>query len=283
MADDSDILVKVRDLHFERGDRMIFDGVDLDIPRGKITAIMGPSGTGKTTMLRLIGGQLRPSSGTVHVEGQHIAGLGHGALYQIRKRMGMLFQNGALLTDMNVFENVAFPLREHTELSNDMIRDLVLMKLHAVGLRGARELMPSELSGGMARRVALARAIALDPMIMMYDEPFTGQDPISMGVLVKLIRELNDALGLTSIIVSHDIAETCSIADYIYLLSNGKVVGHGTAEELGNSSSEWAQQFLNGYSDGPVPFHYQAKDYLADLMDGADQRAQSNGSSGVAS
>jgi phospholipid/cholesterol/gamma-HCH transport system ATP-binding protein len=181
----------------------------------------------------------------------------------------MLFQNGALLTDMNVFDNVAFPLREHTDLSEDMIRDLVLMKLHAVGLRGARNLMPSELSGGMARRVALARAIALDPMIMMYDEPFTGQDPISMGVLVRLIRELNDALGLTSVIVSHDIAETCSIADYIYLLSNGKVVGHGTAEELGRSSSEWAQQFLKGLPDGPVPFHYQAEDYLQDLLAGS--------------
>jgi phospholipid/cholesterol/gamma-HCH transport system ATP-binding protein len=272
MSDDSDIIVKVRDLHFARGNRMIFDGVDLDIQRGKITAIMGPSGTGKTTMLRLIGGQLRPSSGTVQVEGEHVAGLRHAGLYRLRKRMGMLFQNGALLTDMNVFDNVAFPLREHTGLSEDMIRDLVLMKLQAVGLRGARDLMPSELSGGMSRRVALARAIALDPMIMMYDEPFTGQDPISMGVLVKLIRELNDALGLTSIIVSHDIAETCSIADYIYLLSDGKVVGHGTADELGNSSSEWAQQFLKGYSDGPVPFHYEAKDYMADLLDGSQGR-----------
>ncbi|MGD9385394.1 MAG: ATP-binding cassette domain-containing protein [Thioalkalispiraceae bacterium] len=266
------MVVKVRDLHFARGKRMIFDGVDLDIQRGKITAIMGPSGTGKTTMLRLIGGQLQPSSGTVHVDGEHVARLRHGGLYRLRKRMGMLFQNGALLTDMNVFDNVAFPLREHTELSEEMIRDLVLMKLHAVGLRGARELMPSELSGGMSRRVALARAIALDPMIMMYDEPFTGQDPISMGVLVKLIRELNDALGLTSIIVSHDIAETSSIADYIYLLSDGKVVGQGTTEELGNSSSEWAQQFLKGLSDGPVPFHYQAEDYMTDLLDAGQSR-----------
>jgi len=269
---ESETLVKVRDLHFERGSRMIFNGVDLDIQRGKITAIMGPSGTGKTTMLRLIGGQLKPSSGTVHVDGKHIAALGHTDLYNVRKKMGMLFQNGALLTDMSVYDNVAFPLREHTDLSEAMIRDLVLLKLHAVGLRGARRLMPSELSGGMSRRVALARAIALDPMIMMYDEPFTGQDPISMGVLVRLIRELNDALGLTSIIVSHDIAETCSIADNIYLLSNGKVVGHGTNEELGNSSSEWAQQFLNGLSDGPVPFHFEAKDYLEDLLDGKDHK-----------
>lgn len=270
MNDNNTALVEVRNLSFARGDRMIFDGVDLDIQRGKITAIMGPSGTGKTTMLRLIGGQLRPQQGTVKVDGQEVATLRHGALYRLRKRMGMLFQNGALLTDMNVFDNVAFPIREHTDLSDDMIRDLVLMKLHAVGLRGARDLMPSELSGGMARRVALARAIALDPMIMMYDEPFTGQDPISMGVLVRLIRDLNDALGLTSIIVSHDIAETCSIADYIYLLSNGKVVGHGTAEELGRSSSEWAQQFLKGLPDGPVPFHYQADDYLQDMLAGSN-------------
>ncbi|MEJ2397827.1 MAG: ATP-binding cassette domain-containing protein [Gammaproteobacteria bacterium] len=273
MQNDNSVLVKVRDLKFARGKRMIFDGVDLDIQRGKITAIMGPSGTGKTTLLRLIGGQLRPQQGSVHVDEQRVDTLRHSALYQLRKRMGMLFQNGALLTDMNVFENVAFPLREHTRLSEDMLRDLVLIKLHAVGLRGARDLMPSELSGGMARRVALARAIALDPMIMMYDEPFTGQDPISMGVLVRLIRKLNDALGLTSIIVSHDIAETSSISDYIYLLSDVKVVGQGTAEELNQSSSEWAQQFLKGLPDGPVPFHYQAVDYLEDLLAGADRRS----------
>jgi len=268
MTEQTDILVKVRDLHFSRGDRKIFDGIDLDIQRGKITAIMGPSGTGKTTLLRIIGGQLKPTSGTVHVDGQHIARLRHRKLYQLRKRMGLLFQNGALLTDINVFDNVAFPLREHTDLSEAMIRDLVLMKLHAVGLRGARDMMTTELSGGMARRVALARAIALDPELLMYDEPFTGQDPISMGVLVRLIRALNDALGLTSIIVSHDIAETSSIADYIYLLSDGKVVGQGTAEELNNSESEWAQQFLKGRDDGPVPFHYQASDYMTDLLSG---------------
>lgn len=267
-TNDNPVLVKVRGLRFARGSRMIFDGVDLDIQRGKITAIMGPSGTGKTTLLRLIGGQLRPQQGSVHVDGQQVASLRHAGLYQLRKRMGMLFQNGALLTDMNVYDNVAFPLREHTHLSEDMIRDLVLLKLHAVGLRGARELMPSELSGGMSRRVALARAIALDPMMMMYDEPFTGQDPISMGVLVRLIRKLNDALGLTSVIVSHDIAETSSIADYIYLLSDGKVVGQGTAEELKQSSSQWAQQFLKGLPDGPVPFHYPAADYLQDLLRG---------------
>ena len=272
MHNDNSVLVKVRGLKFARSKRMIFDGIDLDIPRGKITAIMGPSGTGKTTLLRLIGGQLRPQQGSVHVDGLQVDKLRHAGLYQLRKRMGMLFQNGALLTDMNVFDNVAFPLREHTRLSEDMIRDLVLIKLHAVGLRGARDLMPSELSGGMSRRVALARAIALDPMMMMYDEPFTGQDPISMGVLVKLIRRLNDALGLTSIIVSHDIAETASIADYIYLLSDGKVVGQGTTEELNRSSSEWAQQFLKGLPDGPVPFHYQAVDYLEDLLASASDK-----------
>lgn len=261
-------VIEVRQMRFVRGKRMIFDGVDLDIQRGKITAIMGPSGTGKTTLLRLIGGQLRPDAGSIMVEGQQVDKLGHTALYQLRKRMGMLFQNGALLTDMNVFDNVAFPLREHTKLPEALIRDLVLMKLHAVGLRGAWQLMPSELSGGMSRRVALARAIALDPMIMMYDEPFTGQDPISMGVLVRLIRQLNDALGLTSVIVSHDIAETRSIADYIYLLSNGKVVAHGTSDELDRSESEWAQQFLKGLPDGPVPFHYPAEDYRRDMLAG---------------
>ncbi len=270
MTSNDDILVRIRGLHFARGERPIFDGVDLDIPRGKVTAIMGPSGTGKTTLLRLIGGQLRPEAGSIEVDGESVAELSRGRLYQLRKRMGMLFQSGALLTDINVFDNVAFPLREHTDLPESMVRDLVLMKLEAVGLRGARALMPSELSGGMARRVALARAIALDPMMIMYDEPFTGQDPISMGVLVKLIRTLNDALGLTSIIVSHDVAETAAIADYIYLLSNGKVVGHGTPEELDRSDSEWAQQFLKGEPDGPVPFHYPAAAYGDDLMAGAE-------------
>lgn len=259
-------LVQIRNLSFSRGKRKIFDGVDIDIWRGKITAIMGPSGTGKTTLLRLIGGQLKPDSGTIVVDGEEVPRLGHKALYQLRKRMGMLFQNGALLTDMNVYDNIAFPLREHTVLPESLIRTLVLMKLEAVGLRGARDLMPSELSGGMARRVALARAIAMDPMIMMYDEPFTGQDPISMGVLIRLIHTLNDALGLTSIIVSHDIAETCAIADEVYLLSGGKVVEHGTAEALGKSDSAWAQQFLNGDADGPVAFHYPAVDYAEDLL-----------------
>lgn len=251
---------------------MIFDDIDLDIKRGSVTGIMGPSGTGKTTLLRLIGGQLRPQAGSVEVDGEEVHQLNRGQLYQLRKRMGMLFQNGALLTDMNVHDNVAFPIREHTRLPEKIIRDLVLMKLESVGLRGARQLMPAELSGGMSRRVALARAIALDPMMIMYDEPFTGQDPISMGVLVRLIRLLNDSLGLTSIIVSHDIQETLSIADDIYLLSGGKVVGHGTSEELNNSKSEWAQQFLQGLPDGPVPFHYPAPDYAEDLLAGTDSQ-----------
>lgn len=263
-------LIEIRGLRFARGSRLIFDGVDLDIRRGEVTAIMGPSGTGKTTLLKLIGGQLRPLEGRITVDGEDVHRLGHRALYALRKRMGMLFQAGALLTDLNVFENVAFPLREHTDLPESMIRDLVLMKLEAVGLRGARGLMVNELSGGMARRVALARAIALDPMMVMYDEPFAGQDPISMGVLVKLIRSLNGALNLSSIIVSHDVQETSAIADRIYLLSGGKVVAHGSPAELGRSESAWAQQFMQGLPDGPVPFHYPAADYLDDLLAGRE-------------
>jgi len=259
-------LIQIRDLVYRRGDRTIFDGMDIDIQRGKLTAIMGPSGTGKTTLLRLIGGQLKPDEGTVVVDGKNVPELKYGTLYELRKRMGMLFQNGALLTDINVYDNVAFPLREHTNLSETMIRDLVLMKLHAVGLRGARDLMPSELSGGMSRRVALARAIALDPMMIMFDEPFTGQDPISMGVLVSLLRNLTDALGLTSVMVSHDVKESLSIADYVYVISEGKVVEHGTPSALEQSTSPWVQQFIQGQSDGPVPFHYSAPDYSEDLL-----------------
>lgn len=259
-------LVKIRGLRYFRGSRPIFDGVDIDIERGKLTAIMGPSGTGKTTLLRLIGGQLKPQQGTITVDGQDVAKLGYNRLYQLRKRMGMLFQNGALLTDISVFDNVAFPLREHTALPESMIRNLVLMKLEAVGLRGAHRLMPSELSGGMARRVALARAIALDPMMIMYDEPFTGQDPISMGVLVSLLKNLNNALHLTSILVSHDVHETLSIADDVYVISEGKVVEHGPAALIKDSNSEWVQQFIHGKKDGPVPFHYDAPDLMNDLM-----------------
>ncbi len=259
-------LVSIRQLSFLRGDKKIFDNISLDLQRGKVTAIMGPSGTGKTTLLKLIGGQLYPSEGTVTVAGQNVHQLPRKQLYELRKRMGMLFQSGALLTDMNVYDNVAFPLREHTHLPESMIRTLVLMKLQAVGLRGARGLMPNELSGGMARRVALARAIALDPMMILYDEPFTGQDPIAMGVLVHLIKALNNALGLTSIIVSHDVAETSQIADYIYIISEGKVVDEGTPEQIRQSSSEWTQQFMAGAADGPVHFHYPATDYADDLL-----------------
>jgi len=260
-----DTVVQIRDLHFARGERVIFDGVDIDIRRGSVTAIMGPSGTGKTTLLKLIGGQICPSSGSIIVDGERIGDLGISALYELRKRMGMMFQSGALLTDLTVYDNVAFPIREHTRLPERLVRDLVLMKLQAVGLRGAAGLMPNELSGGMARRVAMARAIALDPTIVLYDEPFTGQDPISMGVLLKLIRELNDALGLTSIVVSHDVKETASIADYAYLLSGGKVVDQGVPESLWNSDSAWSRQFLHGEPDGPVAFHYPAAGYKEDL------------------
>jgi phospholipid/cholesterol/gamma-HCH transport system ATP-binding protein len=261
-----DNLIEVRNLSFQRGERWIFNGVDLDIARGKITAIMGPSGTGKTTLLRLIGGQLRPDSGSIHLDGRDIPIVSRNELFAIRRKMGMLFQSGALFTDLTVYENVAFPLRVHTQLSEEIIRDVVLMKLHAVGLRGARDLMPSELSGGMARRAALARAIALDPQLIMYDEPFVGQDPISMGMLVQLIRLLNDALGLTSIVVSHDVHETASIADYIYIVADGKVIGQGTPDEVLNAEDARVRQFIRGLPDGPVPFHYPAVDYRQDLL-----------------
>jgi phospholipid/cholesterol/gamma-HCH transport system ATP-binding protein len=265
-AGDEPPLVRVRGLCFARGERVIFDGVDLDIPRGRVTAVRGPSGTGKTTLLKLIGGQLRPDAGTIEVDGKNVHTLGNGDLYRLRTRMGMLFQSGALLTDLTVFDNVAYPLREHTRLSEPMIRKLVLMKLEAVGLRGARDLMPSELSGGMARRVALARAVALDPMMIMYDEPFTGQDPISMGILVTLIRQLNDASRLTSIVVSHDVRETAGIADRIYLIANGKVMAQGSPREVDASPSGWVRQFLRGEPDGPVHFHYPAPELAKDFL-----------------
>ncbi len=234
---------------------------------------MGPSGTGKTTLLKLIGGQLKPASGTIHVDGENVHKLSHSALYDLRRRMmGMLFQSGALLTDLSVYDNVAFPLREHTKLPESMIRHLVLLKLHAVGLRGASQLMPNELSGGMARRAALARAIALDPQMIMYDEPFTGQDPISMGVLVKLIHDMNHALGMTSIVVSHDVREAMSISDHIYVISNGKVIENGSPEQLNQSKSEWVQQFINGLADGPVPFHMSTTPLMDELMQGGKKR-----------
>ena len=260
-------LVELCNLTFRRGARAVLDNLSLSIPRGKVTAILGSSGTGKTTILNLIGGRLRPEAGEVMVNGLSVPRLSTKALYDLRKRMGLLFQSGALLTDLNVFENVAFPIREHTRLPETVIRHLVLFKLQLVGLRGARDLMPAELSGGMARRVALARAIALDPMIVMYDEPFTGLDPISMGIIVKLIRELNDALGITSVIVSHDVAEACSIADYVYLVGHGTVIAQGTPEQMQQSDSADVRQFVNGLPDGPVPFHYPSMNYVDDLLE----------------
>jgi phospholipid/cholesterol/gamma-HCH transport system ATP-binding protein len=262
----SNTIVAINNLTFYRGDRLIFDDISLRFQRAKITAIMGPSGTGKTTLLKLIGGQLQPNHGDVIVDGQNVQQLNRAQLFELRKKMGMLFQSGALLTDMSVYDNVAFPLREHTHLPESMIRSLVLMKLQAIGLRGARDLMPSELSGGMARRVALARAIALDPMMIMYDEPFTGQDPISLGVLLHLIKSLNTTLGLTSIIVSHDVREILTIADYIYVVSDGKVIDHGSSLQIQQSESLWVQQFIKGAMDGPVHFHYPAPDYMDDLL-----------------
>jgi phospholipid/cholesterol/gamma-HCH transport system ATP-binding protein len=259
-----EILVRVRELRFAFGPRPIYDGVDLDIPRGKVTAIMGPSGTGKTTLLRLIGGQWRPQGGRIEFDGIDVHKQSRGKLFELRQRMGMLFQTGGLFTDLSVFDNVAFPLREHSGLPESLIRDITLMKLEAVGLRGAAELYPEQISGGMSRRVALARAIALEPAMVMYDEPFTGQDPISMGVLMRLIRTLNQALGLTSIIVSHDVEEVLSISDYAYVVSGGKVLDHGTPEAIRGSASEFVQQ---GKPDGPVRFHYKAaREYKADLL-----------------
>ncbi|WP_274025870.1 phospholipid ABC transporter ATP-binding protein MlaF [Vibrio parahaemolyticus] len=261
-------LVTLNNLTFSRGNRTIFDGIDLHVPEGKVTAIMGPSGIGKTTLLRLIGGQLYPEQGEIWFDGDNIPTLSRKKLYNARKKMSMLFQSGALFTDLNVFDNVAFPLREHTNLSEDLIRTMVLLKLEAVGLRGAAQLMPSELSGGMSRRAALARAIALDPDLIMFDEPFVGQDPITMGVLVELIKDLNQALGLTSIVVSHDVPEVMSIADWVYLLADGKIIAFGTPEELSQNPDPRVQQFLQGDADGPVPFRFPAQSIEKDLFDG---------------
>lgn len=261
-----DSIIAIRDVHFAFNTRSIYQGVDVEIPRGKVTVIMGPSGCGKSTLLALIGGRLRPSQGDLLFDGISVPGLRGNSLYELRKRMGMLFQHSALLTDMSVFDNVAFPVREHTDLPEVLIRNLVLVKLQMVGLRGARALMPDELSGGMARRVALARAIALDPDVVMYDEPFAGLDPISMGMVVKLIRELNDALGLTSIVVTHDVVDGFSIADHVYLLGGGKVIGSGAPEEMRHSESPEIKQFVGGLPDGPVPFHYTDDNYIDDLF-----------------
>ena len=260
-----DVLVDIRDVQFARGDRPILKGVTMAIRRGSVTAIMGGSGCGKTTLLNLIGGSLKPDSGAILVDGISVPDLSTNDLFELRKRMALLFQTGALFTDLSLFENVAFPIREHTRLPEPILRKVVLMKLETVGLRGARDLMPSELSGGMARRAALARAIALEPMMIMYDEPFTGLDPISKGVIGKLIRELNQSLGITSIVVSHDVAETCLISDYAYLMGDGRIMGEGTPAEVQRSGSEHVRQFMDGLPDGPVPYQYPAEAYLEDL------------------
>jgi len=270
-ANPSENLVELRHLTFGYGDRAVLDGISLTIPRGKVTALMGASGGGKTTVLRLIGGQLQATKGELLFDGKPLPRAGEDAngLYAARRRMGMLFQFGALFTDMSVFDNVAFPLREHTDLSEVLIRDIVLMKLGAVGLRNARDLMPSEVSGGMARRVALARAIALDPELVMYDEPFSGLDPISLGTAARLIRDLNDAMGLTSVIVSHDLDETFRIADQVIVLANGKIAAQGTPDEVRHSTDPLVHQFVNALPDGPVRFHYPgatvAQDFGAGL------------------
>lgn len=263
-----DNLVEIHDMSFYRGARPIYKNMNLTVPKGKVTAIMGPSGIGKTTLLKLIGGQLKPQSGTILFDGENIPSLSRSKLYQVRKRMSMLFQSGALFTDLTVFENVAYPIREHLDIPEPILRNLVLMKLQSVGLRGAAELMPSELSGGMARRAALARAIALDPDLIMFDEPFAGQDPISMGVIVKLIAEINQSLGLTCIVVTHDVNEVLTIADYVYIIAEKHIIAGGTAEEIRQNNDPRVKQFLDGLADGPVPFHYPAEDYKTDLSRG---------------
>jgi phospholipid/cholesterol/gamma-HCH transport system ATP-binding protein len=261
-----DNIIVIRELAYARGQTMIFDGLNIEIRRGSVTAIMGPSGTGKTTLLRLVTGQELPDRGSIQFDGAEVTRMSRRELFRMRKRVGMLFQNGALLTDINVYENVAFPLREHTRLPERLIRHIVLTKLHAVGLRGAWEMMPSQLSGGMARRVALARAIVMDPEIIYYDEPFVGLDPISMGVVVRLIRRMNDALGLTSVVVTHDVDAVSSIADCTHLLSEGRVAASGTPQDLRDHHSEVVTQFMAGMADGPVPFHYPAPDYGEQLL-----------------
>lgn len=269
-SSNSDVLVDVQDARITLGGREVLRGLSLQIPRGKVIAIMGGSGCGKTTLLNLIGGRLRPDSGKIVVDGQSVPDLGKDELFELRRRMALLFQSGALFTDLSLFENVAFPIREHTRLPEPILRKVVLMKLETVGLRGARHLMPSELSGGMARRAALARAIVMEPLMIMYDEPFTGLDPISKGVIAKLIRELNQSLGITSIVVSHDVPETCSISDYAYLLGDGRILGQGTPAQVQKSGSEHVRQFMDGLPEGPVPYQYPSKhEYLDDLLTGS--------------
>jgi phospholipid/cholesterol/gamma-HCH transport system ATP-binding protein len=261
----ADAMVQVRGVRTRLGGKLIFDGLDLEVPRGGVTAVMGPSGTGKTTLLRHLTGHLRPDAGSVRVAGEEVTALSRRALFGLRERIGFLFQNSALLTDFSVFENVAFPLRQHTRLGGELVRNIVLTKLQAVGLRGAANLMPSELSGGMARRVALARAIVFDPMLILYDEPFVGLDPIALNQVLRLIRTLNRTLGITSILVAHELAAVRQVADRVYLIAGGKLVAEGAPDELAHRDSPWTRQFFGGEADGPVPFHYPAPDYAAQL------------------
>ena len=263
---DNEPIVKMSNVHFSFRDHLLFDGLDITIPRGKITTIMGASGTGKTTLLRLMSGQVKPQRGDVIFDGLNVSTLRRAALFEMRKRMGMMFQSSALLTDITVYDNVAYPIRENTKLSEELIRSVVLMKLNAVGLRGARDLMPAELSGGMIRRVALARAIALDPMMIMYDDPFSGLDPITLGVIMRLIKTLNHNLGITSVLVSHDVDEVVAISDYLYMIGDGKVQAHGTPEELGRTRDPWTDQFIHAKPDGPVSFHFPAGAYEEELV-----------------
>jgi phospholipid/cholesterol/gamma-HCH transport system ATP-binding protein len=264
-ASASDPLIRIRGLSTVLNGKTIFERVDLDIPRGGITAVMGPSGTGKTTLMRHITGQLAPDAGEIIVDGHNVARLSREALFALREKIGYLFQNSALLTDFSVFENVAFPLRQHLRLPEELVRNIVLTKLQAVGLRGAAELMPNELSGGMVRRVALARAIVRDPMLIIYDEPFVGLDPIALNQILKLIRTLNQTLGITSILVAHELAAVRLVADQIYLLANGRIAAHGSPDELARGETPWTKQFFTGEADGPVPFHYPAPDYATQL------------------
>ena len=267
LSSDTENIVVLTDIHLKRGGKPVLNGLSMAVPRNSVTAVIGPSGVGKTTLLELIGGRLTADKGYLLVDGLSVPDLGRRELFTLRKKLGMLFQSGALLKDLDVYENIAFPLREHTGLPEAVIRQLVLMKLELVGLRGARRLKPAELSGGMTRRVALARAIVMDPVMVMYDEPFTGLDPISKAIIVKLIRQLNNILGMTSIVVTHDVHEAMQIADYVYMLAQGKVIASGTPVEIQSSAQDDVQQFLQGQPDGPVPFHYPADEYYSDLFD----------------